>query len=74
MWLRELPRGEDDSVNTTPEEHIRALFDTGQAANTSKSKVAEGLRSWAKFGSQIAGPKTDKLAQITQLQVREGGR
>ena len=33
-WLRDLPNGEDDTVNTMPEEHIRALFDTGQAANT----------------------------------------
>ncbi len=50
MWLRDLPPGDDDTVNTTPEEHVRALFDTGQAANTAKSKVAEGLKSWAAFG------------------------
>ncbi|TRY73479.1 hypothetical protein TCAL_11817, partial [Tigriopus californicus] len=66
-WLRNLPKGTSDTVNTIPEDHIRALFDIGQAANPTKSKLAEGLMSWARFG-QMAGPK-DALASIASQQM-----
>ncbi len=37
-----------------------------------KSKVAQGLKSWADFGTQVTGgKKADKLAQITKHQVWE---
>ena len=28
MWLRNLPAGEDPTVNSLPQEYVRALFDT----------------------------------------------
>ncbi|CAB4055050.1 unnamed protein product [Lepeophtheirus salmonis] len=54
-WLRSLPIGDDDSINNTPESQIKALFDTAQSANPNKSKLAEGLKFWAKFGEQATG-------------------
>ena len=60
--------GADDSINTLPEEHIKALFDTGQAANPAKSKLVEGLRSWVRFGAQVAG-RTDDVFKIAKTQV-----
>ena len=45
-WLRELPEGEDQTVNTLTPEKIRSLFDSTNASKLAKSKVVEGLRSW----------------------------
>ena len=66
--LRDLPKGEDDTANTMPDEHIRALFDAGQTVNPAKSKLVEGLRSWVKFGAQVTGRRED-IASITKQQV-----
>ena len=46
-WLRDLP-GEERDINTLSESQLRALFDTAQSANPGTTKLAEGLRSWAK--------------------------
>ena len=46
MWLRELPEGDDQTVNNTSPDKIRALFDTHRNEKVATSKVAEGLRSW----------------------------
>ena len=56
-WLKDLP-GEDQSVNQISETHLRSLFDTAQSANPGTTKLAEGLRSWAKFGSKVTGEVT----------------
>ena len=53
-WLSDLP-GEDRTVNQMGETHLRSLFDTAQSANPGTTKLAEGLRSWAKFGSTVTG-------------------
>ena len=58
-WLRDLP-GEDTAVNSLGETQLRALFDTAQAANPGTTKLAEGLRSWAKFGSTVTGAEQSK--------------
>lgn len=44
MWLRNLPSGEDQTVNSLPQDYVRALFDTAQSANVAHSKLAEGLQ------------------------------
>ena len=49
MWLRNLPAGEDPTVNSLPQEYVRALFDTAQSANVAHSKIAQGLQGpWKK--------------------------
>ncbi|XP_023323755.1 uncharacterized protein LOC111697851 isoform X2 [Eurytemora carolleeae] len=53
-WLRELP-GEDRTVNNIGEAHLRGLFDTAQSSNPGRTKLAEGLRAWAKFGATVTG-------------------
>ena len=53
-WLKDLP-GEDKSVNQISDTHLRSLFDTAQSANPGTTKLADGLRSWAKFGSAVTG-------------------
>ena len=63
-WLKDLP-GEDKSVNQIGETHLRSLFDTAQSANPGTTKLAEGLRSWAKFGSKVAGDATVQVAGST---------
>ena len=46
-WLKELPKGEDMTVNNTPPEQIRILFDASQVTKpSSQSKVVAGLRAW----------------------------
>ncbi len=45
-WLRDLPEGEDDSINNTSPEKIRTLFDSTHVAKPNTSKLVEGLRSW----------------------------
>ena len=46
MWLRNrLPAGEDATVNSLPQEYVRALFDTAQSANVAHSKIAQGLQA-----------------------------
>ena len=69
-WLRQLPAGEDDTVNTLPEEQVRALFDTAQAASPATSKLAEGLQSWAKFGASLArSGSVGEIARVANEQV-----
>jgi hypothetical protein len=53
-WLRDLP-GEDRTVNQMGEAALRALFDTAQSTNPGKTKLAEGLRAWVKFGTAVTG-------------------
>jgi len=65
VWLRELPEGDDQTVNNTSPDKIRALFDTHRNEKVATSKVAEGLRSWAKFGQDIAGSTKDILTIST---------
>ena len=45
-WLRELPEGEDQTVNSLTPEKIKSLFDSTNSSKLATSKVAEGLRSW----------------------------
>ena len=46
-WLKELPKGEDMTVNNTPPDKIRLLFDSTQVTKpSSQSKVVAGLRAW----------------------------
>jgi amino acid transporter len=69
-WLRQLPEGEWNTLNELPEEHVRALFATGQCAtNPARSKLAEGLKSWAAFGLQVSGGKAEEIAAIARQQV-----
>ena len=50
MWLRNrLPAGEDATVNSLPQEYVRALFDTAQSANVAHSKIAQGLQGQRKY-------------------------
>ena len=49
MWLRNLPAGEDPTVNSLPQEYVRALFDTAQSANVAHSKIAQGLQGQRKY-------------------------
>ena len=44
-WLRELPEGEDQTVNNLTPEKIKSLFDSTNSSKLATSKVAEGLRS-----------------------------
>ena len=67
IWLRDLP-GEDKTVNQMGESHLRSLFDTAQSANPGTTKLAEGLRSWAKFGSAVSGVENTKKGMIDQAQ------
>ena len=53
-WLRDLP-GEERTVNQLSEAALRALFDTAQSTNPGKTKLAEGLRAWVKFGTTVTG-------------------
>ena len=83
-WLRDLP-GEDTKVTLYPrldckplqvnqmgEEHLRSLFDTAQSANPGTTKLAEGLRSWAKFGSNMAAvADTSKFSMADQVKETE---
>ena len=56
MWLRSLPPGEDQTVNSLPQEYVRALFDTAQSANVAHSKLAEGLQGGGRTGlGQLLG-------------------
>ena len=49
-WLKELPKGEDMTVNNTPPDKIRLLFDSTQVTKpSSQSKVVAGLRAWYEF-------------------------
>ena len=66
-WLRDLP-GEDKTVNQMGESHLRSLFDTAQSANPGTTKLAEGLRSWAKFGSTVTGAENTKRGIVDQVQ------
>ena len=45
-WLRELPEGEDQTVNNLTPEKIKSLFDSTNSSKLATSKVVEGLRSW----------------------------
>ena len=66
-WLRDLP-GDDKTVNQMGESHLRSLFDTAQSANPGTTKLAEGLRSWAKFGSTVTGAENTKRGIVDQVQ------
>ena len=46
VWLRELPEGDDQTVNNIAPDKIRSMFDTHSTQKVATSKVAEGLRSW----------------------------
>jgi len=65
-WLSDLP-GEDRTVNQMGETHLRSLFDTAQSANPGTTKLAEGLRSWAKFGSTVTGAEQTKRGIVEQV-------
>ena len=59
-------------VNQMGEEHLRSLFDTAQSANPGTTKLAEGLRSWAKFGSNMAAvADTSKFSMADQVKEKE---
>ena len=66
-WLKELPKGEDMTVNNTPPEQIRILFDASQVTKpSSQSKVVAGLRAWYIYGhiyliSLICRCRTNKI-------------
>ena len=45
-WLRELPEGEDQTVNNLTPETIKSLFDSTNSSKLATSKVAQGLQSW----------------------------
>ena len=46
-WLKELPRGDDNTVNNISPDKIRELFDITQVTKpSSQSKVVAGLRAW----------------------------
>ena len=64
--IRDLP-GDDKTVNQLGETHLRALFDTAQSANPGTTKLAEGLRSWVKFGSTVTGADQTKRGIVEQL-------
>ena len=64
-WLRDLP-GDDNNVNQMGETHLRSLFDTAQSANPGTTKLAEGLRSWVKFGSSVTGADQTKNNVVEQ--------
>ena len=46
VWLRELPEGEDKTVNNISPDKIRVMFDAAGSSKVATSKVAEGLRHW----------------------------
>ena len=46
-WLKELPKGDDNTVNNITPDKIRILFDSTQVTKpSSQSKVVAGLRAW----------------------------
>ena len=67
LLFRELP-GDDKTVNQMGESHLRSLFDTAQSANPGTTKLAEGLRSWAKFGSAVTGAENTKRGMVEKVQ------
>ena len=50
----------------------QALFDTAQSANPGTTKLAEGLRSWAKFGSTVTGAEMSKKGSLEKRRPRLG--
>ena len=65
LRLRDLP-GDDKTVNQLGETQLRSLFDTAQSANPGTTKLAEGLRSWVKFGSSVTGADQTKRNIVEQ--------
>ena len=65
-WLRDLP-GDDTTANQLGETHLKALFDTAQSANPGTTKLAQGLRSWVKFGSTVTGADQTKRNIVEQV-------
>lgn len=51
---------------------LQALFDTAQSANPGTTKLAEGLRSWAKFGSTVTGADQSKKGSLENRRPRLG--
>ena len=45
---------------------LRALFDTAQSTNPGKTKLAEGLRAWVKFGTTVTGTGKHRAVESTQ--------
>jgi hypothetical protein len=45
---------------------LRALFDTAQSSNPGKTKLAEGLRAWVKFGNTVTGQGKHRVVESTE--------
>ena len=54
-------------MNQLGETQLRSLFDTAQSANPGTTKLAEGLRSWVKFGSSVTGADQTKRGIVEQV-------
>ena len=46
VWLRELPEGDDQTVNNVTPDKIRSLFDSRYTERLTTSKVVTALQSW----------------------------
>ena len=68
-WLKELPQGEDQTVNNISPEKIRNLFDSTNVSKSGSSKVVEGLRSWAKFGMDISGAANSSILSLAKTEM-----
>ena len=66
--MKELPSGEDDTVNNTTPEEIRALFDTAPN-NVPKSILSQGIGSWIKFGLNVKGTRSFDISTIARQQI-----
>ena len=67
--MKDLPQGEDQTVNNISPEKIRNLFDSTNVSKTGSSKVVEGLRSWAKFGADISGAAGSSILSIAKTEM-----
>ena len=67
--MKDLPQGEDQTINNIPPEKVRSLFDSTNTSKLATSKVVEGLRAWAKFGAEISGANSSSIFSISKSQI-----
>jgi len=67
-WLRQLP-GEQQDETQFNEAHMKELFSHTVQSSTGTSKLAEGLRSWFKFGMVRKTEKVGRSEKFRESQV-----
>jgi len=74
-WLRELPRGADETVNTTPESYVRSLFETGsgQVVNPGERVHRENSSKCRNAGSFSEVESSRRFALLGPLRHHHHG-